>query len=49
MLIDKALSSDLSNGHWFEDDWLHSKRDALFSNRKVNDSRLTGRTQACHS
>ena len=23
MLIDKALSSDKSNGHWFEADWLH--------------------------
>ena len=40
MLIDKVLSSDKSNGHWFEGDWLHSKRDALYSNRKVDDSRL---------
>ena len=32
MLIDKALSSGYSNGHWFEADWLHSKRDALSSN-----------------
>ena len=29
MLIDKALSSDKPNGHWFETDWLHCKRDAL--------------------
>ena len=36
MLIDKALSSDKPNGHWFEADWLHCKRDALFSNRKVD-------------
>ena len=49
MLTDKALSSDKSNGHWFEADWLHSKRDALSSNRKVDGSRLTGTTQACHS
>ena len=34
MLIDKALSSDKPNGHWFETDWLHCKRDALSSNRK---------------
>ena len=33
MLIDKALSSDKPNGHWFEADWLHCKRDALSSNR----------------
>ena len=32
MLIDKALSSDMPNGHWFEADWLHCKRDALSSN-----------------
>ena len=44
MLIDKALSSDKPNGHWFEVDWLHCKR-----NRKVDGSRLTGSTQACHS
>ena len=49
MLIDKALSSDKPNGHWFEADWLHCKRDALSSNRKVNGSRLTSSTQACHS
>ena len=48
MLIDKALSSDKPNGHWFEADWLHCKRDALSSNQKVNGSRLTGSTQACH-
>ena len=42
MLIDKALSSDMPNGHWFEADWLHCKRDALSSNRKVDGSRLTG-------
>ena len=29
MLIDKALSSDKPNGHWFEADWLYCKRDAL--------------------
>ena len=46
--IDKALSSD-KNGHWFEADWLHCKRDALSSDRKVDGSRLTGSTQACHS
>ena len=46
MLIDKALSSDKPNGHWFEADWLHCKRDALSSNRKVDGSRLTGSTQA---
>ena len=45
MLIDKALSSDKPNGHWFEADWLHCKRDALSSNRKVDGSRLTGSTQ----
>ena len=49
MLIDKALSSDKPNGHWFDADWLHCKRDALYSNRKVDGSRLTGSTQACHS
>ena len=38
MLIDKALSSDKPNGHWFEADWLHCKRDALSSNRKVDGS-----------
>ena len=27
MLIDKALSSDKPNGHWFEGDWLHCKRE----------------------
>ena len=35
MLIDKALSSDKPNGHWFEADWLHCKRDALSSNQNV--------------
>ena len=45
-IIDKALSSDKPNGHWFEADWLHCKRDALSSNRKVDGSRLTGSTQA---
>ena len=49
MLIDKAFSNDKSNGHWFEADWLHCKHDALSSNRKVDGSRLTGSTQACHS
>ena len=49
MLIDKALSNDKPNGHWFEVDWLHCKHDALSSNRKVDGSRLTGNTQACHS
>ena len=49
MLIDKALSSDKPNGQWFEADWLHCKRDALSSNGKVDGSRLTGSTQACHS
>ena len=50
MLIDKALSSDKSNGHWFEADWLHSKCDELSSNRKViTGSRLTSSTQACLS
>ena len=49
MLIDKALSSDKPKGHWFEADWLHCKRDALSSNRKVDGSRFTGGTQACHS
>ena len=44
MLIDKALSSDKPNGHWFEADWLHCKRDALTSNRKVDGSRLIGST-----
>ena len=29
MPIDKALSSDKPNGHWFEADWLHCKRDAI--------------------
>ena len=49
MLIDKVLSSDKPNGHWFEADWLHCKRDAFSSNRKVDGSRLSGSTQACHS
>ena len=49
MLIDKVLPSDQSNSHWFEADWLHSERDALSSNRKVDGSRLTGSNQACHS
>ena len=49
MLIDKALSSDKPNGHGIEADWLHCKRDALSSNRKVDGSSLTGSTQACHS
>ena len=49
MLIDKALSSVKPNGHWFEADWLHCKRYAFSSNRKVDGSRLTGSTQACHS
>ena len=49
MLIDKALSSDKPNGHWFEADWLHCKRDALSSKRKVDGLRLTGSTQACYS
>ena len=49
MLIDKALSSDEPNGHWFETDWLHCKRDALSGNGRVDCSRLTGSTQACHS
>ena len=49
MLIDKALSSDKSYGHWFEADWLQGKRDALSSNRKVDGSKLTGSTQACQS
>ena len=35
MLIDKALSSDKPNGHWFEADWLHCKRDALSSNGRL--------------
>ena len=49
MLIDKALYSDKPNGHWFEANWLHCKRDALSSNQKVDGSRLTGSTQAYHS
>ena len=49
MPIDKALSSDKPNGHWFEADLLHCERDVLSSNRKVDGSRLTGSTQACHS
>ena len=49
LVIDKALSSDKPNVHWFEADWLHCKRDALSSNQKVDGSRLTGSTQACHS
>ena len=49
ILIDKALSSDKPNGHWFEAGCLHCKRDALSSNQKVDGSRLTGSTQACHS
>ena len=49
MLIDKALSSDRPNGHWFEADWLHCKRDALSSIRKVDGSKLTGSNQACLS
>ena len=49
MLIDKAFSSDKPNGHWFEADWLLCKREALSSNQKVDGSRITGSTQACHS
>ena len=49
MLIDKALSSDKPNGHWFEADWLHYKRDAFSSNRKVDGSRLTGSTHDMES
>ena len=49
MLIDKALSSDKPIGHWFEADCLRCKRDTLSSNRKVDGSKLTGSTQACHS
>ena len=49
MLIDNALSSDKPNGHWFEADWLHCKRDELSNNQKVDGSRLTRSTQACHS
>ena len=49
MHIDKALSSDKRNGHRFEADWLYCKSDALSSNQKVDGSRLTGSTQACHS
>ena len=37
-----------SNGHLFEADWLQCL-DALSSNRKVDGSRRTGSTQACHS
>ena len=49
MLVDKALSSNKANSHWIEADWLHCKRDVLSSNRKVDGSRLTSSTQACHS
>ena len=49
MLIDKALSSDKPNSHCFEADWLHCKHVTLSSNRKVDGSRFTGSTQACHS
>ena len=49
MVVDKALSSDTPNDHWLESDWLHSKCDALSSNRKVDGLKLTGSTQACHS
>ena len=51
MLIDKALSSDKLNGHWFEADWLHCKRDALsiIERLMVRGSPLTGSTQACYS
>ena len=49
ILINKALSSDKPNGHWFEADWLHCKHVKLSSNRNVDGSRLTGSTQACHS
>ena len=48
MLIDKALSCDKPNGHWFEADWLHCKRHALSSNRKVDGSRLTGLEHVIH-
>ena len=40
MPIDKA-----PKGHWFKADWLHCKRDALSSNRKVHGSSLTGSTK----
>ena len=49
LAVEKALSSDSSNVHWFEADWLHSKREALSSNRKVDGSKLTCSTRACHS
>ena len=42
------LSNDFTQ-QWFEADWLHCKRDALSSNRKVDGSRLTCSIQACHS
>ena len=43
--MDKVLSSDYSNGHWFDADWLHSKRYALSRNQKVDGSRLTRSSQ----
>ena len=49
MLVDKALFSDKPNGHWFEADWLHCKRNALSSNQKIDGSRPTGSSQAYHS
>ena len=48
-MLDKAPSSDKPSGHWFKADWLHCKRDALSSNRKVDGSRLTRSTEACLS
>ena len=48
MIMDKVLSSDYSNGHWFEADWLHNKRDALSMNRNVDGSSLTRSTQTFH-
>ena len=47
--ISSCHYANRQNGHWFEADWPHCKRDALSSNRKVDGSRLKGSTQACHS
>ena len=43
MLIDKALSSDKTNGHWSEADWLHCKnvvRSPVIERLKVRGSQV---------
>ena len=43
-----AFSYDQSKDCWFEPGLFHSKSETLSSDRKLDCSRLTGSTQACH-